>query len=113
MTSTPLPPPQSLIVDDDPASIRALSRILAGIGRLACATTGAANRCRFDELLDGEFRRTQRHGRRLALLPIDLDVFERCNDLEGHPAGDAPAPLAAVLSRCRAARLQRCRTECA
>jgi diguanylate cyclase (GGDEF)-like protein len=53
------------------------------------ALTGVANRRRFDESLEREWRRAQRKGDALALLFIDVDHFKLFNDHHGHPAGDA------------------------
>jgi diguanylate cyclase len=50
--------------------------------------TGLANRRRFDEALEVEFRRAQREARPLSLLMIDIDNFKALNDAHGHPAGD-------------------------
>lgn len=51
--------------------------------------TGIANRRRFDEALDSEWRRAQREGGALSLLLIDADRFKDLNDAFGHQFGDA------------------------
>lgn len=50
--------------------------------------TGVANRRRFDELLNTEWRHCQRSGSPLSLLMIDIDHFKLYNDHYGHQTGD-------------------------
>ena len=50
--------------------------------------TKLANRRRFDESLEREWRRAARAGSTLSLLIIDADHFKAFNDHFGHPAGD-------------------------
>lgn len=50
--------------------------------------TGIANRRHFNELLDKEWSRAQRHERPLTLMMIDVDRFKPYNDYYGHGEGD-------------------------
>ncbi len=50
--------------------------------------TEIANRRHFDILLDSELRRSERYGRPLSIIMLDLDHFKEYNDLNGHIAGD-------------------------
>jgi len=50
--------------------------------------TGLANRRRFDETLDKEWRRATRFQTPLALVAADVDAFKAYNDALGHPQGD-------------------------
>ena len=50
--------------------------------------TGVANRLAFEERLTREWHRSERYGRPLGVLLIDLDDFKLVNDRDGHVAGD-------------------------
>ena len=51
--------------------------------------TGLANRREFERVMEREVALAERHGRRLAMMMIDLDNLKRINDRHGHRAGDA------------------------
>lgn len=67
-----------------------LSTALRMVENLASmdALTGIANRRRFDEVLEQEWRRSVRDGSFLSLLLIDADHFKNYNDIYGHISGD-------------------------
>lgn len=50
--------------------------------------TGVANRRKFDEALDIDWRQCQRDEKPLSLCLVDVDCFKRYNDRYGHQAGD-------------------------
>ncbi len=50
--------------------------------------TGIANRRKFDETFEREFKRCYRAQSELSLLFIDIDKFKAFNDTYGHTAGD-------------------------
>jgi diguanylate cyclase (GGDEF)-like protein len=60
------------------------------LGRLCFldGLTGIANRRRFDQLLDLEWRRHARNRAPLCLIMVDIDFFKGFNDTIGHLQGD-------------------------
>jgi diguanylate cyclase (GGDEF)-like protein len=66
--------------------------------------TQVANRRRFDQKLEEEWKRAQRHGHPLSLLLLDIDHFKKVNDELGHLVGDDC--LSEVAALC-AAEVQR------
>ena len=50
--------------------------------------TGVFNHRRFQEALEAELLRSERHKRPMGVLMIDVDFFKKVNDAMGHPAGD-------------------------
>ncbi|MFH1982646.1 MAG: diguanylate cyclase [Pseudomonadota bacterium] len=70
---------------------RALSEANEILARQAAidGLTGVANRRRFDELLDLEWRRMMREENPLSLIMCDIDHFKAYNDTYGHLTGDA------------------------
>ena len=66
--------------------------------------TGIANRRRFDEKLEQEWRRAARDRQPLTLVMVDIDFFKNYNDLYGHPAGDECLKKIAQVMQHNAAR---------
>jgi diguanylate cyclase (GGDEF)-like protein len=69
---------------------RALQELNGRLERLAVTDglTGVYNHRRFQEALQTELLRSERHLRPMGVLMVDVDFFKRVNDAMGHPAGD-------------------------
>ena len=63
------------------------------------ALTGLPNRMAWEERMQAELARAERHGRPLTLGILDVDHFKRINDRFGHPAGDRVLRILADLFR--------------
>jgi diguanylate cyclase (GGDEF)-like protein len=82
-------------------SSKVLSRTLAELEyySLHDPLTGLCNRRYFNDILEYEIARSERHHHEFALLMLDIDNFKDVNDSYGHPAGDkALTEVANVLS---------------
>jgi len=66
--------------------------------------TQVANRRRFDEYLDLEWKRSRRENTFISLLLCDIDFFKRYNDHYGHQAGDDCLRAVAQVIRSRIRR---------
>jgi diguanylate cyclase (GGDEF)-like protein len=63
--------------------------------------TGLYNPRHFYHLLQAEIERTERYGRPLSLLLLDIDDFKRFNDTYGHMEGDRVLErIGATIQRC-------------
>jgi diguanylate cyclase (GGDEF)-like protein/hemerythrin-like metal-binding protein/PAS domain S-box-containing protein len=67
-----------------------LRQVLENMEQLASTDrlTGAWNRRRFEEAIEGEIHRFHRYGHPVSLLLLDIDHFKRVNDNYGHQEGD-------------------------
>ena len=67
----------------------ARQRALLSMHAFVDGLTGVANRRKFEEALESEWRRCARADAPLGLIMADVDLFKLYNDNYGHPAGDA------------------------
>lgn len=69
-------------------ALKAVERQLSALARFD-TLTGLANRYQFNEKLPEAIARTQRVGKAMALMFLDVDHFKAINDGHGHAVGDA------------------------
>jgi len=91
------------LVEERTRQLEEANRTLERLSQLD-GLTGVANRRRFDEALDAEWRRGCRTGASLALVLMDIDAFKVFNDTYGHLRGDeclrqVASALAGALGR--------------
>jgi diguanylate cyclase (GGDEF)-like protein len=75
------------VLDDEVIAARK-EAVLARHAAFHDPLTSLANRAMFDDRLAHALAQAKRHGRKLAVLFIDLDDFKSVNDTHGHAAGD-------------------------
>ncbi len=75
------------LVDARTRQLREANDVLATLSYVD-ALTGVANRRRFEERLEAEWKRGARTGAPLGLVMIDIDHFKAYNDRWGHQRGD-------------------------
>ena len=68
------------------------------------ALTGLANRRRFNEQLEIEFKQMQRNSEPLSMIMLDIDYFKDYNDQYGHVAGDECLQMVSALLQERVGR---------
>jgi diguanylate cyclase (GGDEF)-like protein len=79
---------RSALLAEQGRELRDLNRRLKDMSNRD-ALTGVANRRRFKEFLDTEWRRALRSRTSVSVLMVDIDHFKPFNDAYGHQQGDA------------------------
>ncbi|GMR04754.1 MAG: hypothetical protein BMS9Abin23_0660 [Thermodesulfobacteriota bacterium] len=74
-------------VDERTRELKGLNAALKQLS-ITDGLTGLYNHKYFYDKLTEEIRRTERYGRALSLIMIDIDHFKKFNDTNGHPEGD-------------------------
>ena len=86
------------------SKLRRENQLLAQMA-LTDKLTDLYNRAYFDTVLENEMARSERSGRPMSLLMIDLDNFKQINDTFGHQVGDSILQMVGrtIKSTCRCA----------